>query len=118
MFERGLFKDLLLRALNGGMSSVAVYWLLNQPFMEGVVKALERFSANLTATASQVKRFMAIAVATLISLGLYGLTVLAGWAVFPMDWVGWCDLVIWLGGLAFTGSQAVHGFRDLGPEND
>lgn len=115
MFEEGLFIDLLMRAINGGVAALAVYWFLEQPFAEGIMDWLRVISEGLTASKKQVKRYFALVVATILSVGLYSLTVAAGVAEFPLDWVAWLDLIIWLGGLTFAGSQMVHS-RDLKDE--
>jgi hypothetical protein len=113
-FEEGLFINLLVRLLQGGASGIIVYWLLEQPFMLGFVAWLEDASAWFTFTDSELKRYVAIALATVLSLGLYMLLVVVGVATLPVGWVSWVDLVLWLGGLSYGTSQVVHARRRLG----
>lgn len=111
-FETGLFKEFLIRFINSGLSAIVVYKLFSQPFMDKIVAGIEGASESTTFSPSAVKRFFVIGAATLLSVGAYALTGAFGWSAFPETVVGWIDLVIWLGGLAFAGSQAFHA-KDL-----
>jgi len=112
-FEGGLFIELLVRLLQGGAAGVIVYWLLEQPFLVGFVHWMEEVSTWFTFSAAEIKRYVAIALSTLVSLGLYMLLVVVEVAKLPIGWVGWIDLILWLGGLSFGMSQVVHARKKL-----
>jgi len=112
-FEEGLFIDLVIRLLEGGVAGVIVYWFLEQPFISGFVKWLEQISTLFTFTAAELKRYAAIGLSTIVSLALYMILVLVEVAALPMDWVAWVDLILWLGGLSYGVSQVVHARRKL-----
>lgn len=112
-FETGALVALLERALTSGAAAAAVYLLLDQPFMDGFVLWLEKTSGLFTISASQLKRWFAIVLATGLSLGIYMALVYLGVGQMPdPNFEAWADLIIWLGGLAFAFSQMVHA-RDL-----
>lgn len=112
-FEEGLFINLLVRLLQSGASGIIVYWLLEQPFMLGFVAWLEEASVWFTFGAAELKRYVAIGLATVLSLALYMLMLIVGVATLPMGWVAWVDLVLWLGGLSYGTSQVVHARKHL-----
>jgi len=112
-FEEGLFIALLIRLLNGGAAGIFVFWILEQPFATTFVEWLEGVAQLFTFTASELKRYVAIGLSTVIRLGIYMLLVLVNVSPIPIGWVAWMDLILWLGALSFGASQVVHARKRL-----
>jgi len=112
-FEEGLFIALLIRLLNGGAAGIFVFWILEQPFATTFVEWLEGVAQLFTFTTSELKRYVAIGLSTVISLGIYMLLVLVNVSPIPIGWVAWMDLILWLGALSFGASQVVHARKRL-----
>ena len=62
----------------------------------------------------EVKRWVALMLSTLVATGAYLALGLLAQVPLPVDVTGWINLIIYLGSLAFTGSQILHGRCDLG----
>lgn len=116
-FEEGLFVSLLIKLLNSGAAGMVVFWLLEQPFAKDLVTWLERTSKLFTFSASELKRYVAIVLSTILSLGIYMLLVLVNVSPVPVGAVAWADLLLWLGGLSFGVSQVVHARKKLNKEH-
>ncbi len=106
-------KVLLETIIFGGGSAAFVYWLLSTP---AVVTQLEKLRVplkiHLGLELSVLKRTIAIVLSAAISTGAFVVYTQLGYALLPASFEGWANLVIQLGGLAFTGSQVLH-MREL-----
>lgn len=102
-------KTLLDTIIFGGGSAAIVYWVLSTP---AVLRKLEKLRVplkeQLGLELSALKRALAIVLSAGISTGAFVLYAHLGYATLPANFEGWANLLIQLGGFAFTGSQALH----------
>jgi len=92
---------------------VAVYWLFERPFIDALFdKMTDFFQEQLDISIRTVKRFLAIGVSVLVSVGLYTMYAGLGYATLPNTFETWANLVLTLGAINFTGSQVIQS-KDL-----
>ena len=92
---------------------VAIYWLFERPFIDVLFnKITDFFQVQLDISIRTVKRFLAIGVSVLVSLGLYTIYAGLGYATLPSTFETWMNLVLTLGAINFTGSQVIQS-KDL-----
>lgn len=116
--DENLLKELLIRMFSGGGAALVAYWFLSTPagekLREWTVAALRWLAVN----PQQAMRILAVVLATAVALACYAVAGGFGFVAFPATFAGWVNLVLALGGLAFTGSQGLHTVRDLGKESN
>jgi len=92
---------------------IAVYWILERPFIDLWLNTLKDFfQEKLGLSISAVKRVIAIVASVVISVGLYSLYAGLGYAVMPNSFETWMNLILTLGSINFMGSQVIQA-KDL-----
>jgi len=92
---------------------LAIYWLFERPIIDTWFdKITDFFQMQLNISIRTVKRFLAVGVSVLVSIGLYAIYAGLGYAVMPTNFETWCNLVLTLGAINFTGSQVIQA-KDL-----
>lgn len=101
-------RDLLMYLISGGGAAVVVAWWMDTPigkrFREIVSDALSPVLGP-----REFSRYLALFLSVAVSLAAYCLAAWAGYVEWPQGVVGWSDLILRLAGLAFSGSQVIHG---------
>lgn len=105
-------RDLLIYLISGGGSAVIVSWFMDTPLG---LRIRERITALLAPWLGvrEFSRYLAIVLTTGVALAAYCLAAAAGYVPWPADAIGWSDLILELAGIAFTGSQIIHGATSL-----
>ena len=92
---------------------LAIYWLFERPIIDTWFdKITDFFQMQLNISIRTVKRFLAVDVSVLVSLGLYAIYAGLGYAVMPTTFETWVNLILTLGAINFTGSQVIQA-KDL-----
>lgn len=101
-------KDLLTYLISGGGAAVVVAWWMDTPvgrrFREKVSEVLSPVLGP-----REFSRYLALFLSVAVSLAAYCLAAWAGYVEWPRGAIGWSDLILRLAGLAFSGSQVIHG---------
>jgi len=93
-------RDALTWLLSGGGAAVAAYWL-----MENV-----GYLSNLH---SNYKRYVSLALAAGLASAAFAVMVGLGYQDAPVGWQGWLETLFTFAFVAVTGSQWLHGARQL-----
>ncbi len=102
-------EQLLAELIGGGLSAVVVFWFLDTPAGDGIVRLISPVLKSAFGFAkSSTKRLVAIILSTTISVAAYAVAAVFGYVPLPVDVQGWFNLILVLEGLAFTGSQMLH----------
>jgi len=92
---------------------LAIYWLFERPIIDTWFdKITDFFQMQLNISIRTVKRFLAVGVSVLVSVGLYALYAGLGYASMPSTFETWMNLILTLGAINFTGSQVIQS-KDL-----
>ena len=92
---------------------LGIYWLFERPVIDALFdKMTDWWQMQMNISIRTVKRFLAVGVSVLVSLGLYAIYAGLGYAVMPTTFETWCNLVLTLGAINFTGSQVIQS-KDL-----
>jgi len=92
---------------------IGVYWLFERPVIDALFdKMTDWWQMQMNISIRTVKRFLAVGVSVLVSVGLYTLYAGLGYAVMPSTFETWCNLILTLGAINFTGSQVIQS-KDL-----
>jgi hypothetical protein len=116
-----LVKELLFKLISGGLASVVVYWFLNTPVGTKIRKWVISWSENLFGIKEgEAGRLLALLFSGLLSFGAFLVAGIPGLAYveYPTGVVGWLNVLLVLFTIGFTGSQMIHGRRDLGRERN
>ena len=108
-----LLKEVLECIIQNALPMVLVYWILERPIIVGVFENLKEWvQENLGVSISAVKRYITLVLAVLVSTLVYVVYAKLGYAVLPLDFEGWANLILSLGAINFTGTQLLHA-KDL-----
>jgi len=107
-------KDVLELVLYRGLPMIFVYWVLSRPVVDTLLmKTQTFFNEKIGVSMAMVKRGVAIVLSVGISLLAFSLYATLGYATLPVDLEGWLNLLVGFTALTFSGSQVIHGVRDL-----
>ena len=107
-------KDVLELVLYRGLPMVFVYWVLGRPVVDNLLLKTQDFFSNVIGVSmAMVKRGIAVVLSVGISIAAFYLYAGLGYALLPVDLEGWLNLVIGLAAVTFSGSQVIHGLREL-----
>ena len=109
-----IFRRFLTSLITGGLSSTVAYWLLSRPVVSRWLDTAAGWTKyQLDIGKSELTRYAALFLSTGVAVGAYGLAAASGYAPWPQTALEWVNLVFGLGAVAFSGSQMIHGARDL-----
>ena len=92
---------------------LGIYWLFERPVIDALFdKMTDWWQMQMNISIRTVKRFLAVGVSVLVSLGLYALYAGLGYASMPSTFETWMNLILTLGAINFTGSQVIQS-KDL-----
>jgi hypothetical protein len=100
--------------VTGGLSSTVAYWILSRPVVSRWLDAAGKWTKyQLDVGKSELTRYAALLLSTGVAIGAYCLAAVSGYAPWPSTGLEWVNLIFGLGAVAFSGSQMIHGARDL-----
>lgn len=108
--DTAMLQAVLKKLISGGLASVIVYWFLakdiGKALVDGLVKVLN--GLRIGVEWAEVARYVAIVLSGLLSLGAYAVALGFGFVADPGSAAAWLNLVLWLMGVGYTGSQMLH----------
>lgn len=111
-----LVRELLFNLIGGGLSGLIAYWFLGTPVGKRWTLWVTSLLKNLFNVGKhETTRLLALFVSGLLQLLAFlvaGLPFL-GYLQYPQDLAGWLNLIITVFTVAFTGSQLIHGRKEL-----
>lgn len=108
--DTAMLQAVLKKLISGGLASVVVYWFLakdiGKALVDGLVKVLNWMRIGVAW--AEMARYVAIVLSGLLSLGAYAVALGFGFVADPGSAAAWLNLVLWLMGVGYTGSQMLH----------
>ena len=104
----GPLLELLTNLISGGLAAIVVLKLLDTKLGKDAAKAIADALSFTGTTQFNVTRYLAIILSTAVSVGAYCIAMAFGYVEDPVTVEAWANLILTLGGLAFTGSQIAH----------
>jgi len=109
MLIEGTFAKVLVYLIEYAVPILFIYWLLERPFVTRWLDKVKVFvQENFAVSISAVKRYTAILLSIVISVGLYVVLAKLGYEEVPVGFEAWADLVFTIGAINFTGTQIVQ----------
>lgn len=109
-----VFRRFLTSMITGGLSGTVAYWILSRPVALRWLEAAAKWTKyQLDIGRSEITRYAALFLSTGVAVGAYCLAAASGYAPWPQTALEWVNLVFGLGAVSFSGSQMIHGARDL-----
>lgn len=108
--DTAMLQAVLKKLISGGLASVIVYWFLAKDIGKALVDMLVKMLNGLRigVERAEVARYVAIVLSGLLSLGAYAVALGFGFVADPGSAAAWVNLVLWLMGIGFMGSQMLH----------
>ena len=108
-----MFKDALMFLIENAVPILFIYWILERPFVSRWLDKIKGFvQNNFAISISAVKRYSAIVLSIVISVGLYVVLAKLGYEELPTSFEVWADLIFSIGAINFTGTQLLQA-KDL-----
>ncbi len=108
-----MFKDALMFLIENAFPILFIYWILERPFVSRWLDKIKGFvQDNLAISIAAVKRYTAIVLSIVISVGLYVMLAKLGYEELPTSLETWMDLILAIGAINFTGTQLLQA-KDL-----
>ncbi len=108
-----MFKDALVFLIENAFPILFIYWILERPFVSRWLDKIKGFvQDNLAISIAAVKRYTAIVLSIVISVGLYVMLAKLGYEELPTSLETWMDLILAIGAINFTGTQLLQA-KDL-----
>ena len=113
MGETVFLKQMLEFLITKALPMIGIYWLFERPIIDALFNRMTDFwQMQLNISIRTVKRFAAVGISVLVSLGLYAIYAGLGYASMPTTFETWVNLILTLGAINFTGSQVIQS-KDL-----
>jgi hypothetical protein len=93
-----------------------VIWILTGGGAGFIAYALVESVPFLKALAADYKRYVSLALISVLSGGTWALTIWLGWTAMPATPQAWLESVFSVVATALLTAKTVHGFRDLRPK--
>ena len=113
MLVEGTFRDIVVFLIENALPVLFVYWILERPFVTRWLDKIKGFvQDNFAISIAAVKRYSAIILSIVMSVGLYTILAKLGYEELPTSFEAWADLVVTIGAINFTGTQVLQS-KDL-----
>ena len=109
MLVEGTFAKVLIFLIENALPILFIYWILERPIVSSWFDKIQVFvQKNFAVSISAVKRYTAIVLSIVISVGLYVILAKLGYEQIPISFESWMNLIFTIGAINFTGTQILQ----------